>query len=103
MTHDDDNSNSYKCRLTLQISASHAHFCVQSLCCLICSQEKAVKWYSDDNVDGLTTNGVFIMQPQGGFTPAGKPGPWREVSVGGGLFSLRDSRPSPLKSHQVGE
>lgn len=64
-------------------------------------QEKAVKWYSDDSVDGLTTNGVFLMQLQGGFSHAGKPGSWREVSVGGSLFSLRDSRPSPLKSHQV--
>ena len=64
-------------------------------------QEKAVKWCNDEHVDGLTTNGVFIMQPLGGFTPAGKPGNWREVSVGGGIFSLRDSRPSHLKSHQV--
>lgn len=60
-----------------------------------------MKWCTDDNVDGLTTNGVFLMQPQGGFSPLGKPGHWREVSVGGALFSLRDSRPSPLKSHQV--
>ena len=60
-----------------------------------------MKWCSEDNVDGLTTNGVFLMQPQGGFTPTGKPGSWREVSVGGGLFSLRDSRPDPNKNSQV--
>ncbi|KAH9505542.1 hypothetical protein Btru_055837 [Bulinus truncatus] len=65
--------------------------------------EKAVKWCSDDNVDGLTTNGVFLMQLQGDFSPSGKPGPWREVSVGGNLFSLRDSRPCPVKSHQMME
>ncbi|XP_055879941.1 protein pellino-like [Biomphalaria glabrata] len=65
--------------------------------------EKAVKWCSDDNVDGLTTNGIFLMQLQGDFSPSGKPGPWREVSVGGSLFSLRDSRPSPIKSHQMME
>ncbi|KAK6181044.1 hypothetical protein SNE40_008984 [Patella caerulea] len=63
--------------------------------------EKAVKWYSGDEIDGLTTNGVFIMKPQGGFAASAQPGVWREVSVGGGVFPLRESRPSPLKSCQV--
>ncbi|XP_046355931.1 protein pellino-like [Haliotis cracherodii] len=63
--------------------------------------EKAVKWYAGEEIDGLTTNGVFIMQPTGGFTPSAKPGVWREVSVGGGVFPLRESRPSPLKSCQI--
>ncbi|XP_041352890.1 protein pellino-like isoform X2 [Gigantopelta aegis] len=63
--------------------------------------EKAVKWHSGDEIDGLTTNGVFIMQPQGGFSPTARPNVWREVSVDGGIFPLRESRPSPLKSCQI--
>ncbi|XP_069117481.1 protein pellino-like [Argopecten irradians] len=63
--------------------------------------EKAVKWYSGEEIDGLTTNGVFIMQPQGGFNPTGKPGVWREVSVGGAIYPLRESRSAPLKSNQI--
>lgn len=64
-------------------------------------QEKAVKWHSGEEIDGLTTNGVFIMSPTEGFTPASKPGTWYEVSVGGGIYSARNSRADPLKSHQV--
>ncbi|WAR19268.1 PELI-like protein, partial [Mya arenaria] len=30
--------------------------------------EKAVKWYSGEEIDGLTTNGVFLMQPPGHFS-----------------------------------
>lgn len=60
-----------------------------------------MKWYSEDDIDGLTTNGVFVMKPLGGFTPSGKPSVWREISVGGNVFSLRESRPMPHKSHQV--
>ncbi|XP_025105862.1 protein pellino-like [Pomacea canaliculata] len=63
--------------------------------------EKAVKWYSEDDIDGLTTNGVFVMKPVGGFTPSAKPGVWREISVGGNVFSLRESRPLPNKIHQI--
>ena len=51
--------------------------------------EKATKWESAEHeVDGLTTNGILIMQPKGNFctdgkglgTPA-KAGIWREISV----------------------
>jgi hypothetical protein len=49
--------------------------------------EKATKWEGPDHeVDGLTTNGILMMQPKGIFctdekeTPA-KPGIWREISV----------------------
>ncbi|XP_036363243.1 protein pellino isoform X1 [Octopus sinensis] len=63
--------------------------------------EKAVKWHSGEEIDGLTTNGVFIMSPTEGFTPASKPGTWYEVSVGGGIYSARNSRADPLKSHQM--
>lgn len=54
-----------------------------------------------EEIDGLTTNGVFIMKPQEGFYPPGKPGVWREVSVGGAIYPLRESRSAPLKTNQV--
>lgn len=65
--------------------------------------EKAVKWYSEEDIDGLTTNGVFVMKPLGGFIPAGKPSVWREISVGGNVFSLREARPMPHKTHQISD
>ena len=64
-------------------------------------QEKATKWYSDGEIDGLTTNGILIMHPVGGFSPDSKPGVWREVSVGGGIYALRESRSTPQKSSLV--
>ena len=69
--------------------------------CIFIYQEKAVKWYSGEEIDGLTTNGVFIMQPQGGFNESAKAGVWREVSVGGTVYALRESRSTPHKSSQV--
>lgn len=60
--------------------------------------EKATKWENGENeVDGLTTNGVLMMHPKGQFCPpegcpVPKPGIWREVSVGGNVFGLRESR-----------
>ena len=49
--------------------------------------EKATKWETGENeVDGLTTNGVLMMHPKGQFCPPEgcadpRPGIWREVSV----------------------
>lgn len=49
--------------------------------------EKATKWESPEHdVDGLTTNGILIMQPKGVFCQeeietSAKPGIWREISV----------------------
>ena len=60
-----------------------------------------MKWYMGEEIDGLTTNGVFTMQPEGGFNTASKPSEWREVSVGGAIYPLRESRSAPLKSNQV--
>ncbi|KAG8182794.1 hypothetical protein JTE90_009107 [Oedothorax gibbosus] len=63
--------------------------------------EKATKWRQSDEIDGLTTNGVLIMRPKSDFfkdvssTPARHRnilGVWREVSVNGGVFALRESR-----------
>uniref|UniRef100_A0A2K5D1K0 Uncharacterized protein n=1 Tax=Aotus nancymaae TaxID=37293 RepID=A0A2K5D1K0_AOTNA len=55
--------------------------------------EKAAKWKtSDGQMDGLTTNGVLVMHPRNGFTEDAKPGIWREISVCGNVFSLRETR-----------
>ena len=71
--------------------------------------EKATKWETDHHgVDGLTTNGVLIMHPQTSFCGAedpnrvtAEPGVWREVSVGGGVYGLRESRSAPTKGRHI--
>ncbi|KAH3853387.1 hypothetical protein DPMN_095910, partial [Dreissena polymorpha] len=65
--------------------------------------EKAVKWYSGEEIDGLTTNGVFLMKPPGSFSHSTTAGVWREVSVGGTVYALRESRSTPHKSNQIVE
>lgn len=70
--------------------------------CLCRSQEKATKWYShSQQIDGLTTNGILVMHPTGGFNSDQKPTVWREVSVGGGIYEHRESRSTPQKSSLV--
>lgn len=65
-------------------------------------QEKATKWQVDVEIDGLTTNGVLIMHPKGKFCGGnGKCGLWRETSVGGDVFSLRESRSAQQKGQPV--
>lgn len=67
-------------------------FCYKSL------QEKATKWSDNHEIDGLTTNGVLIMHPRGDFCGGSATcGPWRETSVGGAVFSLRESRSAQQK------
>ncbi|TRY86063.1 hypothetical protein DNTS_030164 [Danionella cerebrum] len=57
--------------------------------------EKAPKWCSSEGqMDGLTTNGVLMMSPRHGFTRRTAPGPWREISVCGNVFTLRETRSS---------
>merc|ERR1711936_202370 len=71
--------------------------------------EKATKWETEHHgVDGLTTNGVLIMHPQTSFCGAddpskvtSEPGVWREVSVGGGIYGLRESRSAPTKGRHI--
>jgi len=71
--------------------------------------EKATKWETEHQaVDGLTTNGVLIMHPKHTFCGAddpslvtSEPGVWREVSVGGGMFGLRESRSAPTKGRSI--
>jgi len=68
---------------------------------LLLLQEKATKWYSEGEIDGLTTNGILVMHPLDGFAGNSKPGIWREVSVDGGIYALRESRSTPQKSSLV--
>lgn len=65
-------------------------------------QEKATKWQDACEIDGLTTNGVLIMHPRGSFCGGdAQSGCWREASVGGGVFSLRESRAALQKGIPV--
>ena len=43
-------------------------------------------------LDGLTTNGVFIMRPKTNFGTTPSQDVWREVSVAGDVYPLRHSR-----------
>lgn len=53
-------------------------------------------------IDGLTTNGVLIMHPKGDFCGGHAEGSvWRECSVGGDVFSLRESRSAQQKGTPV--
>ncbi|XP_045613631.1 protein pellino isoform X2 [Procambarus clarkii] len=66
--------------------------------------EKATKWQNNGEIDGLTTNGVLIMHPPSQFCGGeAKPGIWREVSVGGGVYALRESRSAPQKGIKIEE
>ncbi|KAL6481898.1 hypothetical protein MHYP_G00099780 [Metynnis hypsauchen] len=60
--------------------------------------EKAAKWRTfDGQMDGLTTNGVLLMQP----TRGSKPAVWREISVCGNVFTLRDTTSPQDRGKQV--
>uniref|UniRef100_A0A3Q3W0K0 Uncharacterized protein n=1 Tax=Mola mola TaxID=94237 RepID=A0A3Q3W0K0_MOLML len=64
--------------------------------------EKAAKWKtSDGQMDGLTTNGVLVMHPRNGFTQDSKPGVWREISVCGNVFTLRETRSAQQRGKMV--
>ncbi|EEC13369.1 protein pellino, putative, partial [Ixodes scapularis] len=63
--------------------------------------EKATKWQHEGEIDGLTTNGVLIMHPQGSFCGGATPGIWMEVSVGGGVYAIRESRSAPKKGVKI--
>lgn len=53
-------------------------------------------------MDGLTTNGVLVMHPAGGFAEDSAPGVWREISVCGNVYTLRDSRSAQQRGKLVG-
>ncbi|XP_018008612.2 protein pellino isoform X2 [Hyalella azteca] len=66
--------------------------------------EKATKWQNCDEMDGLTTNGILIMHPIANPMDErgeGEVGLWREVSVGGGVYVLRESRSSAQRGMKV--
>ncbi|XP_053923844.1 E3 ubiquitin-protein ligase pellino homolog 2 isoform X1 [Cuculus canorus] len=64
--------------------------------------EKAAKWKNPDgHMDGLTTNGVLVMHPKGGFTEESKPGVWREISVCGEVYTLRETRSAQQRGKLV--
>lgn len=64
--------------------------------------EKAAKWRTQDGqMDGLTTNGVLVMNPRHGFSQGSRPGLWREMSVCGDVFTLRETRSSPQRGKMV--
>lgn len=59
--------------------------------------EKATKWKNPDgHMDGLTTNGVLVMHPQG-FPEDPMQGLWREISVCGDVYALRETRSGPIR------
>lgn len=54
-------------------------------------------------MDGLTTNGVLVMHPRHGFSQDSRPGLWREISVCGHVFTLRETRSSQQRGRTVGD
>jgi len=65
-------------------------------------QEKASKWEENGVIDGLTTNGVLLLHLKGQFVGgSAKVLPWREVSVNGGLYTMRESRSAPQKGTKM--
>jgi len=64
--------------------------------------EKASKWEESGVIDGLTTNGILLLHLKGPFVGGtSKVLPWREVSVNGGLYTMRESRSAPQKGSKV--
>lgn len=51
-------------------------------------------------MDGLTTNGVLVMHPEG-FPEDPKQGLWREISVCGDVYALRETRSGPSRGKLV--
>lgn len=54
-------------------------------------------------MDGLTTNGVLVMHPREGFTDESRPGVWREISVCGDVYTLRETRSAQQRGNLVGK
>uniref|UniRef100_A0A3P9H6M3 Pellino E3 ubiquitin protein ligase family member 3 n=1 Tax=Oryzias latipes TaxID=8090 RepID=A0A3P9H6M3_ORYLA len=61
------------------------------------SRPYSTKWKNPDgHMDGLTTNGVLVMHPEG-FPDDPKQGLWREISVCGDVYALRETRSGPTR------
>ncbi|XP_048475600.1 E3 ubiquitin-protein ligase pellino homolog 1-like [Rhincodon typus] len=64
--------------------------------------ERAAKWRTPDGLmDGLTTNGVLVMHPRQGFSDGSVPGVWREISVCGNVYALRETRSAQQRGKLV--
>ena len=76
--------------------------------------EKATKWQTNGEIDGLTTNGILIMHPKKSFVAKLSPtefgsrknghhsgGVWREVSVCGEIYSVRETRSASQKGVRI--
>ena len=72
--------------------------------------EKASKWENDNGeLDGLTTNGILILQPKNfcqnsipsNSERSGPGGVWREVSVNGEVYSIRETRSSAKRGVRI--
>ncbi|XP_064173062.1 E3 ubiquitin-protein ligase pellino homolog 1-like isoform X2 [Anguilla rostrata] len=95
----------FACRITCQRSPPHtAHVYAAGFDSSknIFLGEKAAKWKTPDGqMDGLTTNGVLVMHPRLGFTEDSRPGVWREISVCGNVFTLRETRSAQQRGKMV--
>lgn len=84
--------------------------------------EKATKWQTNNEIDGLTTNGILIMHPKKRFVQrmdsdsgvgasndnedsvpknSTTGGVWREVSVCGEIYSVRETRSATEKGLRI--
>ncbi|KAI1902626.1 hypothetical protein AGOR_G00017890 [Albula goreensis] len=64
--------------------------------------ERAAKWRTSDGLmDGLTTNGVLVMHPAAEFVGEPAPGVWREISVCGNVYALRETRSAQQRGKLV--
>lgn len=84
--------------------------------------EKATKWQTDGEIDGLTTNGILMMHPSGSYVSKltedgqqqqpnnssknyhasiGPASVWREVSVCGEIYSVRETRSSSSRGAKM--
>ncbi|XP_066574996.1 E3 ubiquitin-protein ligase pellino homolog 1 isoform X2 [Amia ocellicauda] len=64
--------------------------------------ERAAKWRTSDGLmDGLTTNGVLVMHPAGELSAEPVPGVWREISVCGNVYALRETRSAQHRGRLV--
>eukprot|EP00795_Rhopilema_esculentum_P011034 gene11034-19879_t len=64
--------------------------------------ENLPQWKREDgSSDGLTTNGVLLMHQKGDWSKQMKPGIWREVSVAGDVYSLRQTRSAKEKGQRI--
>ena len=72
------------------------------LCCVLMPlQTMAPTWVTREGSDGLTTNGVVVMHPQGYFEPGVMGGEWQEVTVMGNMHKLRTKRSSRTPGEPV--